>query len=77
MRFFFLFISCIINIKLIYIIVCGKEYRVTYLCTHLIDQFSPTRPHWAELGIESPGPDVCLRHRVQFFSRPLIGPEIT
>ena len=43
--------------------------------------FSPTRPHWAELVIESPCPSVCLwfclRHRVQFFSRPLIGPQVT
>ena len=34
-------------------------------------RFSPTRPHWAELVIESPCPSVemcvCLRHRVQFF----------
>ena len=33
--------------------------------------FSPTRPHWAGLVIESPCPSVCLfvclRHRVQFF----------
>ena len=26
-------------------------------------QFSPTRPHWAELVIESPCPSVCLCHR--------------
>ena len=43
--------------------------------------FSLNWPHWAGSVIESPCPDVCvflcLRHRVQFFSRPLIGPEIT
>ena len=44
-------------------------------------EFSPTRPLWAELVLESPCPSVCLcaclRHGVQFFSRPLIRPQIT
>ena len=43
--------------------------------------FSLNRPHWADSVIESPCPCVCLfvclRHRVQFFSRPIIGPDVT
>ena len=39
--------------------------------------FSLNRPHWADSVIESPCPSVCLCHRIQFFSRPLIGPEVT
>ena len=39
------------------------------------------RPHWANSVIELPCLcvclDVCLRHQVQFFPRPLIGPEVT
>ena len=37
--------------------------------------------HWADSVIESPCPSVsmfvCLCHQVQFFSRPLIGPQVT
>ena len=45
--------------------------------------FSPTRLLWAESVIESPCPSVrmsgCLSvcHQVQFFFRPLIGPQVT
>ena len=39
--------------------------------------FSLNRPHWADSVIESPCPSVVLCHRAQFFSRPVIGPEVT
>ena len=43
--------------------------------------FSLNRPHWANSVIESPCPSGCLsrclRHWVQFSSRPLIGPRVT
>ena len=49
---------------------------------NLLKQFSPTWPHWAELVIELPCACVCLCLCVcaiecSFFSRPLIGPQIT
>ena len=49
-------------------------------------EFSLNWPHWADSVIESPCPcvtylsvclDVRLRHWVQFFQKPLIGPEVT
>ena len=48
--------------------------------------FSPTRPNWAELVIESPCPTVCgsvcgsvclSAPSSAVFSRPLIGPQVT
>ena len=39
--------------------------------------FSLNQPHWADSVIESQCLDVCLRHRMHFFFRPLIGPDIT
>ena len=54
------------------------------ICTHAEIQqclryagFSLNRPHWADSVTESPYPCVVLRHWVQFFSRPLIGPQVT
>ena len=44
----------------------------------LFEICSPVRPHWAELVIESVCPYVNLSAPSSaFFSRPLIGPEIT
>ena len=42
-------------------------------------QLSPTGPSWSRSRHVrvSVGVSVCLRHRVQLFSRPLIDPQIT
>ena len=49
--------------------------------TEMLYIFSLNQAHWANSVIESRCPSVCLcvclRHRMQFFPRPLIGPEIT
>ena len=60
----------------------GLYYKLKRLyVTSQLFKFSPTWPHWAKFVIELPCPyvclSVCLRHRVQFFPRPLIGPEVT
>ena len=65
--------------RIIYQIIRGHN------CLPSAGWFSLNRPHWADSVIESQCPSVCLsvclclflRHQMQFFARPLIGPEIT
>ena len=67
--------ATLVSWGLCYFNYCGGTFSVCLEDKQKQFRFSPTRPHWAELVIESPCPSVgvcvCLRHRVQFFSRPL------
>ena len=67
-------------------IIVQNNYKYPFLLSQLWSVFVFTNSALlAELVLESPCPCVCLSvclsfclcHRVQFFSRPLIGPQIT